>query len=208
MSAAPSLTLAEASLCIGRMSVLEAAAEKLQAALLASLEDEKPEGTQQQAKAKRKKEKKGRRPKKPAAQSEPPKHASSQAETCTPCPENSASEHISAQSDDDDACQEQGRNINNAARRDDLASSAAEASRPIESAPGISADTDGRPARSSSGEQESIHAPALGLAGETTSEDEWKVSSQRHRSFCDSGRGIQRCTSAVYYGACTLGLCM
>ncbi len=51
--------------------MLEAAAEKLQAALLASLEDERPEGAQQQAKAKRKKEKKGRRTKKPAAESEP-----------------------------------------------------------------------------------------------------------------------------------------
>ena len=175
----------------GRMSVLEAAAEKLQAALLASLEEEKPEGSQQQAKAKRKKEKKGRRPKKPAAQPEPPKTASSQAGTCPPSPDNSASEHVSAPSEDDDACQEQGRNID-AARRGDLASSAAEASRPTESAPGSSADTDGRHARSSSGEQESIHPLALGLAGETTSEDEWKVSSQRLGTFCDVGRGFMK----------------
>ena len=168
--------------------MLEAAAEKLQAALLASLEDEKPEGTQQQAKAKRKKEKKGRRPKKSAVQSEPPKHAGSQTETCAPSPDNSASGRVSAVSDDDEACQEQGRNTGDAARRDHLASSTAEASRPVKSAAGVSADTDGRHARSSSGEQESIHTPALGLAGETTSEDEWKVSIQRHGIFCDVGR--------------------
>ena len=40
------------------MNVLEAAAEKLQAALLASLEAENPSSAQQQAKLKRKKDKK------------------------------------------------------------------------------------------------------------------------------------------------------
>ena len=81
------------------MDVLEAAAEKLQAALLASLEDEKPGSTQQQAKAKRKKDKKARRSMKAAAQSEPPKHASSQPESCTTIPAASASGCLPVHSD-------------------------------------------------------------------------------------------------------------
>ncbi len=159
--------------------MLEAAAEKLQAALLASLEDERPEGAQQQAKAKRKKEKKGRRTKKPAAESEPVQHASSQAESCTPSSDNSSSERFPARPDED-ACQQQGRSNDAPAKGDVLASGVAEAGLPTEDAPGATTDTDGGQTHSSSGEAENTQNPAVGLAGETTSEDEWKVCNHRH----------------------------
>ena len=164
---------------IGRMSVLEAAAEKLQAALLASLEEELPDGAQQQVKAKRKKEKKGRRTKKPAAQSELVQHASSQAESCTPSPDNSSSERTPAHPDGD-AGQQQGRSSDAAAETNVAASGVAEARLVTEDAPRATMDTDDEQAHSSSGEAESTQIPALGLAGETTSEDEWKVCGHMH----------------------------
>ena len=154
--------------------MLEAAAEKLQAALLASLEDEKPEAAQQQAKAKRKKEKKSRRLKKPAAQSELVKHATSQAEPCILNCDSSSPERSPAHPGDD-TCQLQSRNNGTAPERDVLASGVAEADLSTEGAPETAADTDGGQIHSSSGEGEHSRNPALGLAGETTSEDEWKV---------------------------------
>ena len=163
--------------------MLEAAAEKLQAALLASLEDEKPESAQQQAKAKRKKEKKGRRTKKTAAQSEPAKHGSNRAESCNPSSDISSSEHFPAHADED-VCQQQGQSSDAAAKADDLGSAVAEESQPTESASRASAETFSRHAHSSSGEEEHTHNFALGLVGATASEDEWKVGAHEIRLAC------------------------
>lgn len=159
--------------------MLEAAAEKLQAALLASLEDEKPEGAQQQAKAKRKKEKKGRRLKKPAAQCELVKHATSQAESSTLHCDSTSPERSPARPGND-TCQQQGRSNGTAPERDVLASGVADAGQSTEGPPETAADTDGGQTHSSGGEGEHSRNPALGLAGETTSEDEWKVCSHWH----------------------------
>ena len=136
--------------------MLEAAAEKLQAALLASLEEEKPTGAQQQQdKSKRKKEKKGRRAKKALAEAEPARHVSSHAKPFSPGGEAAA-----------DTVASQGGAANGAQSAQDSDTA--------------SADTGAEQLQSSSGEGERASEVALGVAGETTSEDEWKAR-LRHR---------------------------
>ena len=141
-----------------RMTVLEAAAEKLQAALLASLEDEKPTGAQQQQdKSKRKKDKKGRRAKKALAGAEPARPADSYAQPLSPGYEAAvASQRGTAEQQD---CAAPILNGTQSAQDSDTAS----------------ADTGAEQIHSSSGEGERTSEIALGLAGETTSEDEWKA---------------------------------
>lgn len=143
------------------MTVLEAAAEKLQAALLASLEDEKPTGAQQQHKeSKRKKDKKGRRAKKALAEAEPARPADSYAQPLSPGDE-AAVDTMASQRDtaEQQSCAAPILNGTQSAQDSDTAS----------------ADTGAEQIHSSSGEGERTSEIALGLAGETTSEDEWKA---------------------------------
>lgn len=160
------------------MDVLEAAAEKLQAALLASLEDEKPGSTQQQAKAKRKKDKKARRSLKAAVQCEPPKHASSQPESCAIIPAASASGCLPVHSDGE-TNQQQATSSDVPVQQEDGIATVAGEGASKEDARATTADACSRQTRSSSGESEQHDGAAFGLADELTSEDEWKVCSHR-----------------------------
>ena len=139
--------------------MLEAAAEKLQAALLASLEDERPTGAQQQQeKSKRKKDKKGRRAKKALAEAEPARPAGSYAQPSSPG-EEAAVDTVASQR----------------STADQQDSAAPNGAQPAQDSDTASADTGAEHIHSSSGEGERTSEIALGLAGETTSEDEWKA---------------------------------
>ena len=150
--------------------MLEAAAEKLQAALLASLEDEKPTGAQQQQdKSKRKKDKKGRRAKKALAEAEPVRPAGSYAQSFSPGDE-AAVDTVASQRGTAD-------------QQDSAASNGVQSAQDSDTA---SADTGAEQIHSSSGEGERTSEIALGLAGETTSEDEWKARALLQSTF-DAG---------------------
>jgi hypothetical protein len=154
------------------MNVLEVAAEKLQAALLASLEAENPSSAQKQAKSKRKKDKKGKRSKKAAAAFEVGKQPSSQEATNDVCLPSIAVEGKPVQSDVEAASLQQVTSNDGTAKQ--VATAAPERG-PMSQA-GAAAPVEGgssQAASSSEGEQP-CEIP-FGLAGETTSEDEWKV---------------------------------
>ena len=141
--------------------MLEAAAEKLQAALLASLEDEKPTGAQQQHKeSKRKKDKKGRRAKKALAEAEPARPADSYAQPL---------------SSGDEAAVNTMASQRDTAEQQNCAAPILNGTQSAQDSDTASADTGAEQIHSSSGEGERTSEIALGLAGETTSEDEWKV---------------------------------
>ena len=141
--------------------MLEAAAEKLQAALLASLEEEKPTGAQQQQdKAKRKKDKKGRRAKKALADAEPARPAGGYAQPFSPGNE-AAVDTVASQ--------------RGTAERQDCSAPIPNGAQSAQDSDTASADTGAEHVHSSSGEGERTSEIALGLAGETTSEDEWKA---------------------------------
>ena len=143
------------------MTVLEAAAEKLQAALLASLEDEKPTGAQLQHKeSKRKKDKKGRRAKKALAEAEPARPVDSYAQPL---------------SSGDEAAVNTMASQRDTAEQQNCAAPILNGTQSAQDSDTASADTGAEQIHSSSGEGERTSEIALGLAGETTSEDEWKV---------------------------------
>ena len=166
--------------------MLEAAAEKLQAALLASLEEEKPTGVQQQQdKSKRKKDKKGRRAKKALAEAEPARHAANYAQPFSPGDE-AAVDIVSSQGD--------------TAKRQNCTAVSFNGAQSAQDSDTASADTGAEQLHSSSGEGERTSEVALGLAGETTSEDEWKA--RLCRRIVDAGT----CYAGISHGYPCMGL--
>lgn len=164
------------------MTVLEAAAEKLQAALLASLEEEKPTGAQQQQdKLKRKKDKKGRRAKKALAEAEHARHAGSYAQPFSP---------------GDDAAGDTVARQGGTAEQQNCADPIADGAQTAQDSDTASADTGAEQLHSSSGEGERTSEIALGLAGETTSEDEWKAR-LCHRIHLMQGHNVQTSLTAL-----------
>ena len=152
------------------MDVLEAAAEKLQAALLASLEEEKP-NAQQQAKLKRKKDKKARRAKKCSGEPEP---GDSQGESSCAPPTSSAST-TAPPIHGEDAVRHLATSLESTAEQHTCIGCVAEEGPLAGDRAVAAAEAKHGEASTSSREGERPSDAGLGLASESTSENEWKV---------------------------------